>query len=140
MDERFSENERPRYTPRPVADRESPIHIFTVAGLWDEFNSDRGGDVADISVAEHASPQERALVERVRERVRVMQYTPLNDAELEAMVDRIEFGAADAETEGVIRTPVVAAFHAMLYEERVPDAVHDSALDLFLEMLAEQNG
>ncbi len=95
--------------------------------------------MANIEIADHANDAELALVNEVRRAVRAMSFEPLDDRALKSVFDRSEFSVADAETEGVIRSPLVAAFHRMLLEERAPETVRDKVAELFSEVVVRQH-
>ena len=89
-----------------------------------------------MATSKQIDPEDRALVEDMREYVRSLDYEPLDDEALADMHEAIEFGVADNATEGVYRTPRVAAFDAMLIEERVPVEVRELVMRRFMKAIA----
>ena len=89
-----------------------------------------------IEQAADISAEDRALIETIRSEIRALDYTPLDDTALIEMHVATEDAVEDAESEGVHRTPDIAAFHAMLIEERAPQAVRDLAVSRYAEAIA----
>ena len=86
--------------------------------------------VADISA------EDRALIETIRSEIRALDYTPLDDTALIEMHNKIEDAVEDAESEGVHRTPKIAAFHVMLIEEGAPKTIRKRAVSRYAEAIA----
>lgn len=85
-----------------------------------------------------ASADTEALVEEIRDVIRALDYEPLDDQALAEMYAATEDAVEDAASEGVLRTPRLAALHEMLAQERAPQDVRDLAVQRFMEAVVAE--
>ncbi len=85
-----------------------------------------------------AETEALALIEAIRDEIRALDYEPLDDQALAEMYAAIEDAAENNASEGVHRTPRLAALHEMLIQERAPGDVRDIAVDRFMAAIAAQ--
>ena len=90
----------------------------------------------DMAITALAETEALALVEEIRDEVRALDYQPLDDQALAESFAATEDAVEDAASEGVYRTPRLAALHKMLVQERAPQDVRDLAVQRFMQAIA----
>lgn len=88
--------------------------------------------------AKDLEPKDMALIETIRGEIRALDFAPLDDEALAASKAATDDAVEDAASEGVHTTPRLAALHAMLIEERVPEDVRTTAVQRFMEAVAAE--
>ncbi len=85
-----------------------------------------------------ALAETEALVEKIRDVIRALDYEPLDDEALAEMHAASEHAHEEAESEGVVRSARTAALFEMLIQERAPEDVRDLAVERFMEAIAAE--
>lgn len=93
---------------------------------------------SDMATPALTETEALALVEEIRDVIRALDYEPIDDQALAEMYAATEDAVEDAASEGVLRTPRLAALHKMLLQERAPQDVRDLAVRRFMEAIAAE--